>query len=70
MPYHTVEDLPDTVRGHLPKAAQEIYLKTFNSAWHTYHDSPDREATCAKVAWSAVKKSFEKGDDGQWHKKK
>lgn len=70
MPYTTIEDLPDPVRNHLPKLAQKIFLKTFNSAWHTYHDSPDREATCAKVAWAAVKKEYEKADDGQWHKKK
>lgn len=70
MPYHTIEDLPDPVKNHLPKLAQKIFLKTFNSAWHTYQDSPDREATCAKVAWAAVKKEYAKGDDGKWHKNK
>lgn len=67
MPYKVIEDLPDSVRHHLPKGAQEIYLKAFNSAWHTYHDSSDIEATCARVAWSAVKKEYEKGEDGEWH---
>ncbi len=68
MPYTTIDDLPESVRNHLPAHAQEIYLKAFNSAWHTYHNSTDIEGTCARVAWSAVKKEYEKGDDGQWHK--
>jgi cation transport regulator len=56
------------VKNHLPKEAQEIYLKAFNSAWHTYHDAADKEGTCARVAWSAVKKEYEKGESGKWHK--
>ncbi len=70
MPYHTIDDLPEPVKNHLPKGAQEIYLKAFNSAWHTYHNSADIEAICAKVAWTAVKKEYEKGADGNWHAKK
>jgi cation transport regulator len=70
MPYKVIADLPDPVRHHLPQHAQEIYLKAFNNAWHTYHDSPDIEGTCARVAWAAVKKEYEKGETGEWHKKK
>ena len=70
MPYHTIDDLPNSVKNHITKHAQEMYMKAYNNAWHTYHDSPDIEDTCARVAWSAVKKEYEKGDDGQWHKKK
>ena len=70
MPYHTIDDLPDPVKNHLPKHAQEIYLKAFNNAWNTYHNEEDIEGTCARVAWSAVKQEYEKGEDGKWHAKK
>ncbi len=70
MPYKTIDDLPDPVRNHLPKEAQEMYMKAFNSAWHTYADSDDIEATAAKVGWSAVKKEYHKTDTGMWQRNK
>ncbi|MGE5382264.1 MAG: ChaB family protein, partial [Omnitrophica WOR_2 bacterium] len=36
MPYKEIDDLPERVRGNLPKHAQEIYLAAFNSAWDEY----------------------------------
>jgi cation transport regulator len=75
MPYRTVIDLPDSVRDNLPKHAQEIYKEAFNSAWDEYKDADDRrgddtrEETAHKVAWGAVKKSYEKNGDGDWVKK-
>ena len=33
MPYDQLTDLPERVRDHLPKHAQEIYKEAFNSAW-------------------------------------
>jgi cation transport regulator len=75
MPYDKVTELPDSVRDNLPKHAQEIYKDAFNSAWDQYSD-PDkrrgntsREETAHRVAWSAVKDQYEKGDDGNWHRK-
>lgn len=75
MPYKTVSDLPESVRNNLPKHAQEIYKSAFNSAWDEY-DKPserrgnaDREETAHKVAWSAVKNKYEKGENGRWVKK-
>ncbi|MEZ0471086.1 putative cation transport regulator ChaB [Luteimonas salinilitoris] len=75
MPYHSIAELPDNVRDHVPRHAQEIYKEAFNSAWEQY-DKPDerrgdasREETAHKVAWSAVKDKYEKGDDGNWHTK-
>lgn len=75
MPYDRLSDLPEPVRDHLPKHGQEIYRKAFNSAWDQY-DKPEerrgdasREETAHRVAWSAVKKEYEKGDDGDWHRK-
>ena len=76
MPYAKTAELPDRVRDNLPKHAQEIYIEAFNSAWDQYAD-PDkrrteesREETAHKVAWAAVKKKYEKGDDGEWHAKR
>lgn len=65
MPYETIDDLPDRVKDHLPKHAQEIFLKAFNNAFKEY----PTEAQAFKVAWSAVKHEYEKGSDGQWQKK-
>lgn len=72
MPYQNLSDLPDSVRDTLPEHAQEIYLEAFNSA-HEQYDQPDerrenatREETSHRVAWAAVKKSYEKNEEGRW----
>lgn len=76
MPYDKVRDLPESVRDNLPKHAQEIYKEAYNSAWDQYEDPEERrgdasrEETAHKVAWSAVKKEYEKGDDGKWRRRK
>ncbi|WP_449427741.1 putative cation transport regulator ChaB [Rhodanobacter umsongensis] len=73
MPYKAISELPDNVRNHVPKHAQEIYKKAFNSAWDEYSDKSERrgnesrEEVAHKVAWSAVRKKYSKGEDGDWH---
>lgn len=76
MPYDKVSELPDSVRDNVPKHAQEIYKEAFNSAWEQY-DEPEerrgeasREETAHKVAWAAVKREYEKNDQGRWVEKK
>jgi cation transport regulator len=69
MPYRSIRNLPDAVRKHLPKGAQEIYKEVYNSAWDQYADRRDREAVAHKVAWSAVKRQYAK-QGSQWVKKK
>ena len=75
MPYKTTEDLPDTVKGSLPSHASEIFLSAYNNAYENYKDPDDRksgdsrEEVAFKVAWSAVKRDYFKGDDDKWHKK-
>ncbi len=75
VPYDTTNELPDSVKSVLPKHAQEIYMKSFNSSWEQYkdpekrRDDADREEVAHRVAWSAVKQKYEKGQDGNWHKK-
>lgn len=73
MPYRSIQDLPESVRDHVPKHAQEIYKEAFNSAWDQYADPDDRrgdasrEEVAHRVAWAAVKEKYEKGGDGDWH---
>ena len=75
MPYVRLDELPASVRDHVPKHAQEIYKEAFNSAWDEYKDADERrgdasrEETAHKVAWAAVKEKYEKGEDDKWHAK-
>ncbi|PIJ49970.1 cation transport regulator [Erwinia sp. OLTSP20] len=75
MPYSSRAELPDSVRKVLPEHAQAIYQQAFNHAWQQYK-SPEarrgeasREEVAHKVAWSAVRTQYHKGDDEKWHKK-
>ncbi|HEY9664497.1 MAG TPA: ChaB family protein [Allocoleopsis sp.] len=63
MPYKDLQDLPDAVTQHLPQHAQEIFLAAFNHAEAEYKE----EERAFKVARSAVKHQYEKGEDGNWH---
>jgi cation transport regulator len=75
MPYKKTADLPDSVKNVLPPHAQDIFMAAFNSAYDGYKDPEDREGdesrdeVAFKVAWSAVKRDYEKGADGTWHPK-
>ncbi|HWQ14428.1 MAG TPA: ChaB family protein [Roseiflexaceae bacterium] len=76
MPYERLSDLPESVRKHLPKRAQEIYRAAFNSAWEQY-DQPEerrggrtREETAHAVAWAAVERVYHKDPrTGRWVEK-
>jgi cation transport regulator len=65
MPYASNEDLPASVRNHLPPHAQDIYRAAFNAAYDEYAASVRREAIAHRVAWAAVKRSYVK-IAGQW----
>lgn len=65
MPYNSLNELPDAVKDNLPHHAQEIFKEAFNSASEEYKD----EETAFKVAWSAVKKKYEKDSHDKWVKK-
>ncbi|TNY26685.1 cation transport regulator ChaB [Fulvimonas soli] len=75
MPYARTDDLPESVRRHLPPHAQSIYLEAFNHAWEEYADpaarrgDASREETAHRVAWAAVKQEYEKAADGSWRRK-
>ena len=76
MPYNKTSELPESVRSVLPSHAQDIYKEAFNNAWKQYkkpekrRDNADQEEVAHRVAWSAVKKVYEKSNDGKWHPKK
>lgn len=75
MPYDRNQGLPAPVRDNLPEDAQTIYRQAFNSAWDQYaspekrRGKAEREETAHRVAWSAVKQTYEKGDNGTWRRK-
>jgi len=69
MPYTSITKLPESIRTHLPRHAQEIYLAAFNSAFKEYSEpahrrgNESREVVAHKVAWAAVKHQYEKRGD-------
>jgi len=65
VPYARNDDLPASVRSHLPEHAQDIYREAFNHAWRQYGGE---EATAHRVAWAAVKRLYEKRG-GAWKPK-
>ncbi len=76
MPYKSISQLPESVKNVLPKHAQDIYKEAFNSAWDQYDEPEERrgdashEETAHRVAWGAVKQSYQKNDStGKWEKK-
>jgi cation transport regulator len=76
VPYKSLKDLPNSVRDNVPRHAQEIYLAAFNSAWEQYDQAEERrggasrEETAHRVAWAAVKESYEKDEStGKWREK-
>ena len=66
MPY-TFPDVPDKIKD-LPKEAQRIWVKVFNSAWETYKDRAERERLANSTAWAALKKAGWIKKDDKWVK--
>ena len=75
------EDLSESTKkriDELPSHAQEIFKEAHSSALEQYKNPDKRrggkkesnEEVAHKVAWSAVKKKYKKGEDGKWIKKK
>ncbi|MCL2452409.1 MAG: ChaB family protein [Alphaproteobacteria bacterium] len=60
MPYASNEDLPPSVRSHLPPHAQDIFRAAFNNAFEEYGADPLGEEIAFRVAWAAVKKHYHK----------
>lgn len=65
MPYRSNEDLPSSVRNHLPFHAQDIYREAFNHAYASHWNDPRREEAAHRIAWAAVKRSYVKAGE-EW----
>jgi len=65
MPYSKNTQLPPGVRKHLPARAQTIFRETFNQALKRY----PKEETAFRVAWTVIKKQYQKDKKGMWVKK-
>jgi cation transport regulator len=63
MPYLTTDDLPPSVRNHLPPHAQDIYRAAFNSSFASHANDPRREQIAHRIAWAAVKRAYVKVGD-------
>ena len=57
MPYATNDELPRSVRTHLPQRAQDIFRAAFNQASKRHGGD---EVTAFRMAWAAVKRRYEK----------
>lgn len=65
MPYQSNNDLPSSVRHHLPEHAQDIFREAFNHAFEEYgHD----ESRAFRVAWGAVEKQYHRTSSGKWER--
>jgi cation transport regulator len=64
MPYDKTQDLPESVREHLPQHAQVICRAAYDNAWEAYkHD----ETRAHRAAWAAVEKKYRKDKKtGDW----
>lgn len=60
MPYRTNDDLPESVRSHLPIHAQDIYREAFNHAYAAHAGEGRQEEAAHRIAWAAVKHSYVK----------
>ncbi|MFX1674946.1 ChaB family protein [Paraburkholderia sp. A2WS-5] len=58
MPYATNDDLPASVRNHLPPHAQDIFRAAFNRAWADHAWDPRHEEAARRIAWAAVKRLY------------
>jgi len=63
MPYSVNQDLPPSVRDHLPEHAQDIFREAFNHAYEAHKRDPRQEEAAFRIAWAAVKRRYEKVGD-------
>jgi len=68
MPYLSNDDLPPSVRDHLPEHAQDIFRAAFNHAYAERAGDPRQEEAAFRIAWAAVERSYVKVD-GVWERR-
>ncbi len=62
MPYATNTELPEGIRKHLPRHAQDIFRAAFNRSYARDGD----DARAFGIAWSAVKRQYVQRSAGVW----
>jgi cation transport regulator len=63
MPCESIEELPNSVRAHLPPIPLK-YRRAFNNAWMSYEKRGQaREELAHRIAWAAVKRRYRKAGD-------
>lgn len=67
MPYQVNEELPLSVRNHLPTHAQDMYREAFNHAYAAHATDARQEEIAHRIAWAAVKRTYVKVGT-QWRK--
>ncbi len=60
MPYSANGELPASIQRRLPPHAQDIYRGAFNHAFADHMGDPRLEEAAHRIAWAAVKRSYEK----------
>lgn len=68
MPYTSNDELPPSVRDHLPTHAQDIFRATFNAAYAEHEGDPRQEEAAFRIAWAAIKRRYHKLGD-RWVQK-
>lgn len=68
MPYRANNDLPPSVRSHLPDHAQDIYREAFNHANAAQASEADQEKRSHMIAWAAVKRTYVKDGETWVHR--
>ncbi|HKS84901.1 MAG TPA: ChaB family protein [Pseudolabrys sp.] len=63
MPYGNNAELPAPVRHVLPDHAQSIYREAFNHAFAAHAGEARQEERAHRIAWAAVKRTYEKIGD-------
>jgi cation transport regulator len=63
MPYQSNQELPASVRNHLPSHAQDVYREAFNHAFASRAGDPRQEEAAHRIAWRAVKRGWVKVRD-------
>ena len=53
MPYRSNDELPPSVRDHLPPHARDIFREAFNHAYAAHASDPRQEEAAHRIAWAS-----------------
>ena len=67
--YASIHDLPFVCRLNLPEPALQVYRNAFNRAWRLARAGKTRFRVAQHVAWTAVRRQFERDAHGRWRRR-